>query len=92
MPNTVVCYDKSKDSLISTQCKYLPVNYPGTGDCFASLLLGGILNGFSVERSVQGAVDFLSKAIELSMGLVADPKSGIALVAALAENPIDFYS
>lgn len=38
-------------------------SYSGTGDLFASILSAGIVKGWSVEKCVRKAVDFLGKAI-----------------------------
>lgn len=38
--------------------------YPGTGDIFSSVLLGGILNDFSLIKSVKLAVDYTYESIK----------------------------
>lgn len=38
-------------------------SYSGTGDLFASVIMGGIMRGESIEKSVQLAVAFLTEAI-----------------------------
>lgn len=87
----IAYYDRDTQNKQYMDCNYLPISYPGTGDCFSSLLLGGVLNGLSVLRSALGAAKFLHWAIELSMGIVADTRDGIALATALARNPLDFF-
>ncbi|MDY0151814.1 MAG: pyridoxamine kinase [Candidatus Cloacimonas sp.] len=87
----VVYYERESKLFESFSCSRIPVSYPGTGDCFASLVLGGLLNGFSEAESVAGAVDYLHYAIKLSLPLVSEPRDGIALAAALATQPLTYY-
>jgi len=86
----VYCYHRPSDEGREFSCRYVPVVYPGTGDCFAALLLGGIMNGFSIWQSVHGAVSYLSAAIAASIPLVADRRTGIALARVLVSDPLDY--
>ena len=86
----VFCYHRPSDESREFSCRYVPVVYPGTGDCFAALLLGGIMHGFSIWQSVQGTVDYLSDAIAASIPLVSDRRTGIALARVLASDPLDY--
>lgn len=88
----IALYDKTTDAMRLLSCPKIRVNFPGTGDCFASLLLGGVLNGYTVEASVRGAMDYLCFAIEQSVNLVAETRDGIALATALATNPLGYFS
>lgn len=44
-------------------CEKHGKSYSGTGDLFASVLSAGLVKGFSIEKCVDLAVDFLGKAI-----------------------------
>lgn len=65
----------------------MPRAYPGTGDVFASVLLGKMLSGGGFEESVELASDFVSKVTELSQqyatpirdGLVIEPYLGMLI-------------
>ncbi len=88
----VYCYDRVSDAGQIFTCRYLPIVYPGAGDCFSSLVLGGIMNGHSIWEAVEASVNYLSDAIAASMPFVKDRRSGIALARVLAYNPLDYYS
>jgi len=53
--------------------------YPGTGDIFASILLGGILKGKSLEASVRSACDFVYFAIKYSSNIDYPVREGVLL-------------
>ncbi len=88
----VYCYDRVSDTGKVFSCRYLPIVYPGAGDCFSSLVLGGIMNGYSMWEAVEASVSYLSDAIAASMPIVKDRRTGIALARVLATNPLDYYS
>lgn len=88
----VYCYDRASDTGGYFGCRYLPIVYPGAGDCFSSLVLGGIMNGYSIWDTVAASVRYLSDAIETSMPIVKDRRTGIALARILETNPLDYYN
>lgn len=90
--SNVLYYNKLSKQFSSFSCAYIPICYPGTGDCFASLLLGGLMNGYTVPEAVSGAVIFLHKAISESFPLVRDRREGIDLALALKTNPLACFS
>ena len=47
--------------------KRLPVSYHGTGDIFASVCMGGIARGLSLQSTAALAVDFTSECIRRTM-------------------------
>ena len=51
-----------------------PKSYHGTGDIFASTLVGGMMNGFSLEEAVKTACGFTAECIRLT---IANPDSRI---------------
>lgn len=87
----VYCYAKASAEGHRFSCRYLPIVYPGAGDCFSSLVLGGIMNGYGIGEAVEATVSYLSDAIATSMPLVKDRRTGIALARVLAINPLDYY-
>ena len=62
---------------------YIPARYPGTGDVFASVLLGRLLAGFSLPAAIRDAGDFVAAAVRLSVASSAPRREGILLEACL---------
>lgn len=89
--SAVLYYNGSEDSFKRFGCQYEPIDFPGAGDCFASMFLAGLLNGFSTTEAIEGSIRFLKAAFGQSMALVKDRRSGIALAAALAQDPIKWF-
>lgn len=50
------CYDRDTDCVEFAVADQIPGTYHGTGDLFASILLGGILQGLSVQEACECAV------------------------------------
>lgn len=57
------CMDRENEQSTLIRWERIPVSYPGTGDIFASVLTGGILQGKTLGESMQLATDFCSLAI-----------------------------
>ena len=53
--------------------------YPGTGDLFASVLLGELLSGIRFEQACEKAADFTGEVICHSRTLSTEPRYGVAL-------------
>ena len=58
----VVCFDNGKIEYIFSQ--KMSRNYHGTGDIFASTLVGAYLNGRSLKASAEIAVNFVTGCIK----------------------------
>lgn len=53
-----VCgYDHRTGESFRIPFDYIPVRFPGTGDIFSAVMMGGILGGRSLEQSVKHAMD-----------------------------------
>lgn len=52
------------DSIYYTETPYRGESFSGTGDLFASVIMGSLVNGLSIEEAMQKAVRFLWPAIE----------------------------
>ncbi len=72
-----VAFDKKSGSFWCIPCDYVPVSYPGTGDVFAAIVTGSILNNKSLPISVSVATDFLEKAIKYTFSYATDTRNGI---------------
>lgn len=84
---SVICYDREKESFCRKVCSYLPVNYPGTGDIFACVLLALLLKGMELFQAVDKTVRFVSRAIELTLENNTPAREGICLERALKLLP-----
>ena len=53
--------------------------YPGTGDLFAAVLTGGLMQGAGMAEAAQRAADFVCACIRETARMGTDPKWGVAL-------------
>lgn len=60
-------------------------SYPGTGDIFASVLLGRLLKKDSLERAVKCACDFIYSVVGYSNNFDYPTREGVLLEAKLSE-------
>lgn len=54
-------------------------HYPGTGDLFASVLCGALLQGDKLPEAVKRAADYVAATIEASMDIDLDSNYGVQL-------------
>lgn len=54
-------------------------HYPGTGDLFASVVCGSLMQGDGLERAVLRAAGYVSRTIEVSMDIDIDGNYGVQL-------------
>ena len=73
-----LCSDENKKRFFSQQpeCGH---SYPGTGDIFASVLLGKLIGGESFPASVDAAADFVAHLIRSTIPLPTATREGVAL-------------
>ena len=62
-----VAYDSETDSFIEYFNEKLPVSFHGTGDIFASVCVGALLNGFDLEKALTLSVDYTLEAMRYTM-------------------------
>lgn len=74
-----VLYKPSTEELFRVKNPHIRVNYPGTGDLFASVLTGKKLCGVSTEESVSTAADFVYCCIEGAARLGIPARDGVPL-------------
>lgn len=74
-----VGYDRETNTFWRVVCSYVPQNYPGTGDVFASIAVGALLNGDSLAIAMERATRFLELTIKATYSYGTDPKQGILL-------------
>lgn len=80
-----VCYYQQKRNMTAcTQLEFvdyqeLPVRYPGTGDIFTAVLIGGLLHGDDLKTSIQRSADFISRTVADAILTNAPVRDGVQL-------------
>ena len=85
-----VGYDKVHSKFWKVPYDHVEINYPGTGDIFASVLVGSILKGDSLPIAMNRATSFLEIAIKMTYSYSTEPRNGIMLESCLSwliQNP-----
>ena len=62
-----------------------PAHFPGTGDLFASVLLGALMRGDELPGSVRQAVDFVQRCVACTLGVGTQPLEGVQFEPLLKE-------
>lgn len=75
----VCCYQSETKQYQEVDYRELPVSYPGTGDIFASVLIGGILQGRSLTESIQLSADFICHAVADAIETGEPVRDGVQL-------------
>lgn len=75
----VIAFDRATDRYWKVSCPYIPACYPGTGDIFASVITGSLLQGDSLPLSLDRAVQFVSMAIRATFGHNFPEREGVFL-------------
>lgn len=75
----VYAYDKVNNEFWKTGCKHIPVDFPGTGDTFTSVLIGSLLTGDSLPLALDRCVRFITMGIEESIRFEYPRREGILL-------------
>lgn len=86
-----VGYDRTHSTFWKVPYDYVPVHYPGTGDIFASVLVGSILKGDSLPIAMNRASGFLEVVIKTTYSYSTEPRNGVMLESCLSwliQNPI----
>ena len=74
---SAVGYDGENSSFWYVPCEYIPVNYPGCGDIYASVLIGAELSGASLPIAMARAGDFAELCVKTTYSYGSDPRYGI---------------
>jgi len=72
-------YDRKQDAYWRIDYDYIPAHYPGTGDIFTSVLIGGILNGDSLPVSIDRATQFVTMAVKTTYEKKTAIREGVLL-------------
>ncbi|MCI8650017.1 MAG: pyridoxamine kinase [Anaerotruncus sp.] len=74
-----VGYDRTQNAFWCVRYDYVPTNYPGTGDIFASVLTGAMVTGDSFPMAMGRATQFVETAIKITFSYGTDPRHGVML-------------
>ncbi len=81
---SVVAYNSADNRFWKVVCDYMPASYPGTGDAFASVITGSLIQGDSLPIAIDRAVNFISIAVRATFGYNYQPSEGILLEKVLS--------
>lgn len=76
---SVIAYNKKGSRFWKVPIDYIPAQFPGTGDCFTSVLTGALLQGDSLPISLDRATNFISYGVKAAYGYDYDLNQGILL-------------
>ena len=79
-----ISYDSYKNEFTRVSIKKINKSYPGTGDAFASVLIGKFINGISLGESAKFASEYIGKSVELSSNYDYEAKEGMLLEKTLS--------
>ncbi len=74
---STLAYNKNDNRMWKVSSDYVPASYPGTGDAFASVITGCLLNGDSLPEAIERAVYFINAGIKATFGHEHDPLNGM---------------
>jgi pyridoxine kinase len=77
-------YDREQGQYWRVDCSYVPASYPGTGDIFASVLVGGLLQGDSLPIAMERATRFIEIAARTTFSYGSDTRYGVMLESCLS--------
>ncbi len=71
------CLDRATGEISMPAAPEVPVAYSGTGDLFASVMLGALLRGQSLHQATALAVEFVQKCAAFTRALDGDRREGV---------------
>lgn len=74
-----IAYSKETEAFYKIPYVEVPASYPGTGDVFASILIGAVLQGNTLEKAIKRASAFITAAIRETYLAKTDTREGILL-------------
>ena len=78
----VCCYQRTEatqGAYMQIDYQELPVRYPGTGDIFAAVMIGGLLRGDGLASSIKRSADFISIAVADAIAANEPVRDGVQL-------------
>ncbi len=75
--SSVYAYNRSGNRYWKVECTYIPASYPGTGDMFASVIAGSLLQRDSLPIAIDRAIQFVLQAIRATFGYEIEHREGV---------------
>lgn len=72
-----IAHNKKDGRTWRVSSDYISATYPGTGDAFASVITGCLLNGDSLPEALDRAVHFINMGIKATFGYNHNPLDGM---------------
>ena len=76
---TTVAYERDGHHFWKVPARHLPCFYPGTGDLFASVMVGALLQGESLPIAIERSVQFIFQCIQASRSYDYPGRDGVLL-------------
>lgn len=88
-----IAYNRTDGRSWRVVSDFVPASYPGTGDAFASVITGCMLNGDSLPEALDRAVHFINMGIKASFGYNHQPLDGMNQEKVLhyLNEPLPYY-
>lgn len=80
---TTVAYERDFNHFWKVPSRHLPCFYPGTGDLFASVMTGCLLQGESLPVAIERSVQFIFQCIQASRSYDYPGRDGVLLEKSL---------
>lgn len=89
-----IAYNKTDRRIWQVCSDYVPASYPGTGDAFASVITGCLLNGDSLPEAIDRAVHFINMGIKATFGYDQNPLDGMnqEKVLCYLNEPLPYFT
>lgn len=79
------CFDRDSGEVSFPAAEQVPGEYAGTGDLFASVMLGALLRGESLHSAAQLAAGFVQKCAAFTNTMKGDTREGVMFEGLLKE-------
>ena len=85
-------YDANTDAVTVIAYPRILGVHPGAGDCFAALLLTGIINGYGALNSLNAAAEIMTRALGTASPANSDLREGIPLEEVMQWDLLSYYT
>lgn len=92
--SAVYAASRTNSAIWKVERENLPGSYAGTGDAFASVIMGSLLNGEPVPESIERAVEFVYRTIRTTRSSGVPEREGILIERMLAalSQPVPIHT
>lgn len=85
-----IAYDKKRKRFWKVSTYRIPEHFPGTGDTFASVIVGSLLQGDNLPMALDRGVQFVAEAMRVSYGYDYPRREGILIEKVLGNLQAPF--